>query len=82
LPQLSAAQREVVDLVYYHEKTVDEVAQIVGAPASTVKTRLFAKEWGSFSRLRVSAASRPAFIACISVAKAAKQSHDGKAPAE
>jgi RNA polymerase sigma-70 factor (ECF subfamily) len=48
LPQLSAAQREVVDLVYYHEKTVDEVAQIVGAPASTVKTRLFAKEWGSF----------------------------------
>jgi hypothetical protein len=25
----------------YHEKSVDEVAQIVGAPANTVKTRMF-----------------------------------------
>ena len=41
LAQLSAAQREVVDLVYYHEKSVEEVARIVGAPASTVKTRMF-----------------------------------------
>jgi RNA polymerase sigma-70 factor (ECF subfamily) len=41
LSQLSAAQREVMDLVYYHEKSVEEVAQIVGAPASTVKTRMF-----------------------------------------
>jgi GAF domain len=30
-----------LDLVYYHEKSVDEVAQIVGALASTVKTRMF-----------------------------------------
>ena len=41
LSQLSAAQREVIDLVYYHEKSVEEVAQIVGAPASTVKTCMF-----------------------------------------
>jgi RNA polymerase sigma-70 factor, ECF subfamily len=41
LSQLSVAQREVVDLIYYHEKSVEEVAQIVGAPASTVKTRMF-----------------------------------------
>jgi RNA polymerase sigma-70 factor, ECF subfamily len=41
LTQLSAVQREVIDLVYYHEKSVDEVAEIVGAPASTVKTRMF-----------------------------------------
>jgi RNA polymerase sigma-70 factor, ECF subfamily len=41
LARLSAAHREVVDLVYYHEKSVDEVAQIVGIPASTVKTRMF-----------------------------------------
>ena len=27
-----------IDLVYYHEKSVDEVAQVVGIPASTVKT--------------------------------------------
>jgi RNA polymerase sigma-70 factor (ECF subfamily) len=41
LSQLSAAHREVVDLVYYHEKTLEEVAQIVGAPLSTIKTRMF-----------------------------------------
>jgi RNA polymerase sigma-70 factor (ECF subfamily) len=41
LSQLSMAQREIIDLVYYHEKTVAEVAQIVGVPASTVKTRMF-----------------------------------------
>ena len=41
LSQLSAAQREVIDLVYYHDKSVEEVAQIVGVPASTVKTRMF-----------------------------------------
>jgi hypothetical protein len=41
LSQLSAAQREVIDLVYYHEKSVGEVAKIIGVPASTVKTRMF-----------------------------------------
>jgi RNA polymerase sigma-70 factor (ECF subfamily) len=41
LTQLSAAHREVIDLVYYHEKSVEEVAQIVGVPAATVKTRMF-----------------------------------------
>ena len=41
LSQLSARHREVLDLVYYHEKSVDEVAQIIGAPANTVKTRMF-----------------------------------------
>jgi RNA polymerase sigma-70 factor (ECF subfamily) len=41
LSQLSPAHREVIDLVYYHEKSVDEVAQIVGVPAETVKTRVF-----------------------------------------
>jgi RNA polymerase sigma-70 factor, ECF subfamily len=41
LSKLPAAQREVLDLVYYHHKSVEEVAQIVGAQASTVKTRMF-----------------------------------------
>jgi RNA polymerase sigma-70 factor (ECF subfamily) len=41
LTQLSPAHREVIDLVYYHEKSVDEVARIVGVPAATVKTRMF-----------------------------------------
>jgi len=41
LTRLSPAHREVLDLVYYHEKSVDEVARIVGVPAATVKTRMF-----------------------------------------
>ncbi len=41
LEKLSVEHREIVDLVYYHEKSVEEVAQIVGIPAATVKTRLF-----------------------------------------
>jgi RNA polymerase sigma-70 factor (ECF subfamily) len=38
---LSREHREVIDLVYYHEKSIDEVAGIVGIPRNTVKTRLF-----------------------------------------
>jgi RNA polymerase sigma-70 factor (ECF subfamily) len=41
LALLSPAHREIIDLVYYHEKSVEEVAGIVGVPASTVKTRMF-----------------------------------------
>jgi len=41
LGKLSAAHREVIDLVYYHEKTVEEAAAIIGIPANTVKTRMF-----------------------------------------
>ena len=38
---LSPEHREVIDLVYYHEKTVQEVAELVGIPEATVKTRMF-----------------------------------------
>ena len=41
LGHLSAEHREIVDLVYYHEKSVEEVGQIIGIPQSTVKTRMF-----------------------------------------
>jgi RNA polymerase sigma-70 factor (ECF subfamily) len=41
LTRLSAAHREVIDLVYYHDRSIDEVAAITGVPASTVKTRMF-----------------------------------------
>jgi RNA polymerase sigma-70 factor, ECF subfamily len=41
LAKLSAEHREIIDLVYYHEKSVEEVAQIVGIPENTVKTRMF-----------------------------------------
>ncbi|HEX3441355.1 MAG TPA: sigma-70 family RNA polymerase sigma factor [Pseudolabrys sp.] len=41
LTRLSEEHREIVDLVYYHEKSVEEVARIVGIPEATVKTRMF-----------------------------------------
>lgn len=41
MERLSAEHREVLDLVYYHETSVEEVAAIVGIPENTVKTRLF-----------------------------------------
>ena len=40
LNALPSSHREIIDLVYYHEKTVVEVAQIVGIPEGTVKTRM------------------------------------------
>jgi RNA polymerase sigma-70 factor, ECF subfamily len=41
LTALSREHREVIDLVYYHEKSVEEVAHIIGIPEATVKTRMF-----------------------------------------
>jgi RNA polymerase sigma-70 factor (ECF subfamily) len=41
LTGLSAEHREIIDLVYYHEKSMEEVAGIVGIPEATVKTRMF-----------------------------------------
>jgi RNA polymerase sigma-70 factor (ECF subfamily) len=41
LARLSPAHREIIDLVYYHEKSVEETATIMGIPAATVKTRMF-----------------------------------------
>jgi RNA polymerase sigma-70 factor, ECF subfamily len=28
-------------LVYYHERSIDEVAEIIGVPPATVRTRMF-----------------------------------------
>ena len=41
LTKLSPEHREIIDLVYYHEKSVEECAQILAIPAATVKTRMF-----------------------------------------
>jgi len=41
LTQLSAVHREIVDLVYYHGKKIEEAATILGVPLNTVKTRMF-----------------------------------------
>jgi RNA polymerase sigma-70 factor, ECF subfamily len=41
LMKLSPDHREIIDLVYYHEKSVDDCALILNIPAATVKTRMF-----------------------------------------
>jgi RNA polymerase sigma-70 factor, ECF subfamily len=41
LAQLSPTHREIIDLVYYHGKSIDEIARITGAGQATVKTRMF-----------------------------------------
>jgi RNA polymerase sigma-70 factor (ECF subfamily) len=41
IAKLSPAHREIINLVYYHEKSVEEAGQIIGIPQSTVKTRMF-----------------------------------------
>jgi RNA polymerase sigma-70 factor, ECF subfamily len=41
LNKLSPAHREIIDLVYYHEKSIDEAAEIIDVPVNTVKTRMF-----------------------------------------
>jgi RNA polymerase sigma-70 factor (ECF subfamily) len=41
LTTLSSEHREIIDLVYYHEKSVEECAQILSIPRATVKTRMF-----------------------------------------
>jgi RNA polymerase sigma-70 factor (ECF subfamily) len=33
--------REVIDLVYYHDRSVEEVAKVLHLPKNTVKTRMF-----------------------------------------
>lgn len=41
LKRLPPSQREVIDLIYYHEQSISEVARIIGVPENTVKTRAF-----------------------------------------
>jgi RNA polymerase sigma-70 factor (ECF subfamily) len=41
IEKLSPAHREIIDLAYYHEKSVAEVSEIVGIPHATVKSRMF-----------------------------------------
>jgi RNA polymerase sigma-70 factor (ECF subfamily) len=41
LAQLSPEHGQIISLVYYREKTIREVAEIVGVPEPTVKTRMF-----------------------------------------
>jgi RNA polymerase sigma-70 factor (ECF subfamily) len=41
IAELTPDHREILDLVYYQERTVAEVAEILAIPEATVKTRMF-----------------------------------------
>ena len=41
LDRLSAAHREVLELSFYQEFSYEQIAEIVGCPVNTVKTRVF-----------------------------------------
>jgi RNA polymerase sigma-70 factor (ECF subfamily) len=40
LAKLTPAHREIINLVYYQEKKIEEVAEILAIPLNTVKTRM------------------------------------------
>jgi RNA polymerase sigma-70 factor, ECF subfamily len=46
LIHLSREHREIIDLVYYHERSIAECAEIIGIPPATLKTRHLAKQDG------------------------------------
>jgi RNA polymerase sigma-70 factor, ECF subfamily len=54
LAALSREHAEIIDLVYYQEKSIREIAEILGIPESTVKTRMF------YARRRLAALVAPA----------------------
>lgn len=41
LGRVSAKHREVLDLVFYHELKYGEIAELLGVPVGTVKTRMY-----------------------------------------
>jgi RNA polymerase sigma-70 factor, ECF subfamily len=41
LAEMSRNHREIIDLVYYQGKSVEETARIVHTPKNTVKTRMY-----------------------------------------
>jgi RNA polymerase sigma-70 factor (ECF subfamily) len=41
LAQLSPMHREIIDLAYYHEQSIDQISEIAGVSRNTVKSRMF-----------------------------------------
>lgn len=39
--KLHSAHRNIIDLFYYREKTVDELSEMLGVPQGTIKSRMF-----------------------------------------
>jgi RNA polymerase sigma-70 factor, ECF subfamily len=41
LKRLSPEHQKILDLIYYHEQSIAEIARIIGVPQNTVKTRAY-----------------------------------------
>jgi RNA polymerase sigma-70 factor (ECF subfamily) len=41
IEKLSPAHREIIDLIYYREKSLAEASELIGIPHATVKSRMF-----------------------------------------
>ena len=54
LAKLSPEQGQVIEFVYYQEKSVKEVAELIGISVPTVKTRMF------YARKRLAELVQPA----------------------
>lgn len=58
LDALSPEHGEMIDLVYYQQKSIREIADMLGIPANTVKTRMF------YARKRLAALLEAAGLDC------------------
>jgi RNA polymerase sigma-70 factor, ECF subfamily len=54
ITMLSTEHREIIDLVYYQEQSVEAVATILGIPRNTAKTRVFYARKGLYEELKKS----------------------------
>ena len=61
LDALSPEHGEMIDLVYYQQKSIKEIAEILGIPSNTVKTRMF------YARKRLATLLEAAGVDCARI---------------
>src|SRR5262245_52052620 len=59
LAALSAEHREIIDLVYYQEKPIKQIADLLAIPENTVKTRMFYARKRLAALVEATGAERP-----------------------
>jgi RNA polymerase sigma-70 factor (ECF subfamily) len=59
LEALSPEHREIIDLVYYQEKTIRQIADLLAIPENTVKTRMFYARKRLAALVEAAGADRP-----------------------
>ena len=63
LAALSPEHREIIDLVYYQEKSIRQIADLLVIPENTVKTRMFYARKRLAALVEAASAGRPASAA-------------------